>query len=149
MSKLWAFVVPMVLVVGGCSCSNGQPADSGSAGDAGCDSTPGTCDPTPCWEGNSKHIGAYCTKGGGQCDKWNLYCAIDLDSRGGLFCLQLGCVSDSSCAENACCYQGAACIPSDCTCPPPATDAGSDAGLADAGLDAGAADSGSDAGAAD
>jgi hypothetical protein len=70
------------------------------------------------------NVGAYCTQGGHQCGQYhnNLVCAIDVDPRGGNFCIKIGCGSSTDCGEGACCYGNLlkACLPSQCVL----TDAG-------------------------
>ncbi|MHB1844928.1 MAG: hypothetical protein ACYCWW_08865 [Deltaproteobacteria bacterium] len=145
MRTLWTLAGLACLI----ACS-GAPAGSDAGLDAGLDagsdagcvgtpSPPGTCLPAPCSLGNSLNVGAYCTRGGGQCTGYpngqNLACAIDLDpNRGADFCILLGCLSNADCKEDACCTQGA-CVPLDClatdagVCPAfPATDGGTDGG---------------------
>jgi hypothetical protein len=93
--------------------------------DTGPHPTPGVCFPDPQSTGNSIHIGAYCTKGGGECNQYGLTCAIDVDSRGGNFCIKIFCGATSECGDEACCFSNPgdiakACIPLGCV----ATDAG-------------------------
>ncbi|MHB8418830.1 MAG: hypothetical protein ACYDCL_12190 [Myxococcales bacterium] len=125
-----------------------SPSDAGSrAGpDAGPDAgstgaSPGVCTPAPGQTGNSLNVGAYCTKGNGQCANYggpagnNLACSIDLDPSGGNFCILLPCSQDSDCGPDACCTGDPcnpihACVPIQClsdggVCPPiPGCDGG-------------------------
>lgn len=123
-----------------CSSSSTDPVKP--AGDAGKDSGPptpvGSCTPNEASTGNSQHVGAFCTKGGGECaDLGTLLCAIDFDERGGAYCIKVNCNTDADCGEAACC-QGdpsksaiKACVPLQCvtdagSCPAPVADAGTD-----------------------
>src|SRR5574340_1500048 len=84
------------------ACDSGQ--NGGAPADAGAGSPVGSCQPTAGAPGNSKHVGAYCTNGGGQCGKWPAgsatSCASELDPRGGNFCILLGCALDTDCGES-------------------------------------------------
>lgn len=118
----------------------------------------GACEPNEVAKGNSQHVGAYCSPGGGQCAEYpGTFCAIDLDPEGDDFCIKLGCKSHADCGEEACCTGRAsnpikACVPIACVseiggeCPPVPglEDAGAgDGGDMDAGdMDAGAMDAG-------
>jgi hypothetical protein len=94
--------------------------DAGSAdAESGPHPTPGVCMPDALGTGNSMHVGAYCTAGGGQCGQYNLACAIDLDPMGGNFCIKLFCGGNTDCGESACCTGRAgnpikACVPLGC-----------------------------------
>jgi hypothetical protein len=112
---------------GGTAASGGG---SGAGGGAACTPSPaGTCMPTECSTGNSINVGAYCTKGGQQCNQYNnnLSCAIDLSPDGANFCIKILCFSNSDCGAQACCTgdasQGSikACVPMGCV----VTDGGS------------------------
>jgi hypothetical protein len=141
----------------GCSGNQASNSDSGSGNDAGhttdagqdggsCTPTPvGECFPNACATGNSKNVGAYCTKGGGQCSAYStgVACAIDLSTSGANFCILLGCHQNADCGEQACCTGDPtgppiyACVPLTCLvdagdpCPPPPSR--SDAGRSDGG----------------
>jgi hypothetical protein len=120
----------IVLALVGCTSGSSAPSSSAdadpdppsSAGDAASKASPGTCLPTIGDTGNSKNVGAYCTKGGGQCSDYpntSLQCSSDLSAQGGNFCLFLGCTLDTDCGEDACCTSPAgsgihACIPIGC-----------------------------------
>ena len=117
-------VACFAVALAGCGSSNGV-TDSGYVGDT----LPGTCTPAAGFAGNSKNVGAYCTQHGGQCQQYGLSCSIDLDPRGGNFCILVLCGTDADCGENACCtgdpmnpQSERACIPVLCdidggTCP--------------------------------
>jgi hypothetical protein len=68
------------------------------------------------------NVGAYCTKGGGQCSDYpntSLQCSIDLSAQGSNFCILIGCSQDSDCGADACCTGQAgnpihACVPNGC-----------------------------------
>jgi hypothetical protein len=65
--------------------------------------------------GNAQGIGAYCTATGQQCAGGTL-CAADF-TPGEDVCIQLGCSSDASCGEGACCVSQdgqQACVPALC-----------------------------------
>jgi hypothetical protein len=110
-------------------------------------------------------VGAFCTNGGGQCDRYPydggalLLCSIDLDPRGNNFCIAVGCHMNSDCGAEACCTGNDntdgpfACVPKQCLvqdagdpCPPvphAPHDGGTDGGTGDGGMsDAGTADGG-------
>jgi hypothetical protein len=134
--------------------SDAGPVDSGQP----CDSPAGACAPLTCSTGNEHHVGAYCTHGGRQCGAYGigaLQCAIDLDPRGGDYCILVGCAANSDCGTGACCNGDPsistifACAPMGCvtdagTCPqPPFPDAGVDGGSLDGGsTDGGTTDGG-------
>jgi hypothetical protein len=131
---------------GGASCdggtTDGGPGSDAGTGDGGSDggtcipSPAGTCIPDSCATGNEKHIGAYCSKGGKQCNQYGnllLQCAIDLSTSGDNFCILLLCTQNSDCGTESCCTgdptqptQPKACVPYGCivtdggACPPPA-----------------------------
>ena len=64
----------------------------------------GTCTPAPGYLGNSKHVGAFCSQGGGQCAQWGEFCSIDVDpAQGDYWCL-LQCTTGADCGEEACCH---------------------------------------------
>jgi hypothetical protein len=149
---------PMALlfVLAACSSSSspGSTTDAGGkdatveggggGDDGGSPSPPGTCLPNPGSSGNAKHVGAYCTPGGGECNKWGSgnasICAIDVDPQGDKFCILIGCKTNDDCADKACCTGRAdepvhACVPLGCVdngsgqCTAiPGQDAGSDSG---------------------
>ncbi len=146
--KLRVIAVAAALVA--CGGSGGGVADAGpDGGDAGPQGTasPGVCNPTPGQTGNSIHVGAYCTPGGGQCAQYGpaSACSIDLSSDGNDACITIGCHANGDCAEDACCTGNGgpvnACVSLGClvsdggSCPPipgsdrdGGSDAGSDAG---------------------
>lgn len=83
----------------------------------------GDCHPTVGAPGNSLFVGQHCTPRGGECGKnpggTANACAIDLDSRGGGYCIRVFCGRNSECGEGACCYGepgswAKACIPLGC-----------------------------------
>lgn len=156
------------LVYASLGCTTAPPA--GGPKDAGPDIEPtpvGECIPNEAATGNSKHVGAYCSPGGGQCAQWGsgnaTICAVDVDPDGDNFCIKIGCKNHEACGELACCTGRAdnpikACVPIDCVseidgeCPPipGLEDAGTgDGGDVDGGvdLDGGASIDGGDAGA--
>jgi hypothetical protein len=141
-TALHLLAASVLLSLNGCSSGPSGAGDSGQAPDSGCTPTPvGACSPNSCSTGNSKNVGAYCTKGGGQCNQYSsgVACAIDLSSSGANFCILIGCHQNSDCAEQACCTGDPngppiyACVPLTCladagdACPPPPSrgDAGS------------------------
>ncbi len=129
-----------VLAIALCACSSSGPTTPptstgnttptssidgstiSNVGDSSTGSTAGTCIPGPGDTGNDKNVGAYCTKGGGQCSNYNnplLQCSSDLSSLAGNFCLIVGCSQDSDCGTDGCCTAPAgesikACIPVGC-----------------------------------
>lgn len=124
-----------VLFVTLAACSSGSATPSQkvatvpeptSVVDSGVDSgptpSPGNCYPTSSDTGNSKNVGAYCTKSGGQCSDYSstsLQCSSDLSAQGGNFCLLVGCSQDTDCGEDSCCTAPvgspiSACIPIGC-----------------------------------
>ena len=114
----------LLLLAAACSSSGSSPGDAKDAStcaQTAAGTTVGTCTPSPCFGGNSKHVGAYCTEGGGQCSTYtsaNVACSIDLSTMGSNFCILLNCMQDSDCGEDACCtgMQGTikACVPKGC-----------------------------------
>jgi hypothetical protein len=161
------FAIFVWLTVGIAGCTT-EPSTSAPM-DAGPDIEPtpvGACIPNEAAAGNSKHVGAYCSPGGGQCAQWGsgnaTICAIDLDPEGDNFCIKVGCKSHDACGEQACCTGRVdnpikACVPIECVaetpgvCPPipGLEDAGTgDAGDVDGGVGGGggAGGSGADAG---
>jgi hypothetical protein len=112
--------------------------DSGTVSSVGWDGgphpTPGECQPDPEGTGNSKGVGAYCSSGGSQCASQSFanLCAVELDPRGGNFCIHVPCQDHDQCGEGACCIgMGSpikACIPAGCVggiCPVEEVDGGS------------------------
>lgn len=104
----------------------------------------GACIPNINATGNSLHVGAYCSSGGGQCTKYfdtggAGICAIDVDPMGDNFCILIGCKTNADCAEKACCTGRPgnpihACVPVTCVsdngvCP--AVPGGLDGGVPD------------------
>ncbi len=107
-----ALVILTFVVARRLACAAGPGAgDAGTiadAGDGGIPSgpSPGVCYPTPDQTGNSKHVGAYCSPGGGQCNQYGgaYACSVDVDPQGNDACIIIGCSSNSDCAEMACCW---------------------------------------------
>ena len=95
-------LIVLLFILVACGTSSSPANDSGM--DAAADgSTALICTPGPGYTGNSKHVGAYCTPNGGECQKYSLSCAVDLDPRGNKFCILLPCHTHADCGENACC----------------------------------------------
>ncbi len=90
----------------GGSTSSGTTAGNGLPPGYTGNTVPGTCTPAAGYGGNSLHVGAYCTQGGGQCLLYspNLICSLDVDpAQMSPWCL-LQCTTNADCAEDACCH---------------------------------------------
>jgi hypothetical protein len=120
-STVFAIPLWILTLLAACSSSSGSapaPSDASTSGSGGLL----TCTPPAGSTGNSKNVGAYCTKNGGQCSKFSsseVQCSIDLSSSGSNFCILIGCSQDSDCGEDACCTGEAgnpikACVPNGC-----------------------------------
>ncbi len=100
----------------------GPILDSGPKLDDAAPPSLGSCTPAPGDTGNSKNVGAYCTKSGGQCSTYpnpSVQCSIDLSAQGANFCILIGCLADGDCGEDACCTGQSgnpihACVPNGC-----------------------------------
>lgn len=125
----------VVLVLGllsGCAGSTtGSTADAAVAAipDAGraCERLDsGTNCVAACDEGNDRHVGEYCTRGGGECDDNNaattgnaIICTVDFDETAPAFCTK-PCQQDSQCGTGATCQMQpdgggqSGCVPNQC-----------------------------------
>ena len=138
----------VVLAFAACNGSeSAAPDETGDAGD-GALSPPGSCYPVPGSVGNSIHVGAYCRPGLADCAQYSGeadVCAIDVDPKGGQFCIKIGCATHEDCGEHACCTGKPsspihACVPAMCV------DYPQDSGICQPvpGTDSGASDAASD-----
>jgi hypothetical protein len=124
----FSFAQCLMLALVACSSGSSGTSSTTTGGNGGLppgyvgDDDAGTCTPAPGYTGNSKHVGAFCTQGGGQCYQWgNLFCSADVDPAQGDFWCLLQCTSDADCGEDSCCHvdtqnhtSNMACIPIGC-----------------------------------
>lgn len=98
---------------------SGTSSTSDSGTKTSGDGSASTCPPP---SGNAQGIGATCTKGGKECDKYSLSCDIDLDPKGKGICISFlkctpghgDCGTGATCCQTADTQFVAVCLPNAC-----------------------------------